>query len=38
MNLVSTNSFLSTTSDYEAALAFAGDGNVDHDSVSIVRI
>ena len=28
-NLVSTNSFLSTTNDYEAALFFAGAGNVD---------
>ena len=27
--LVSNNSFLSTTSDYEAALSFAGNGNVD---------
>ncbi|CAF0929961.1 unnamed protein product [Rotaria sp. Silwood1] len=35
-NLVSTNSFLSTTSDYEAACFFAGDGSVDQDDVSVI--
>ncbi|CAF3799074.1 unnamed protein product [Rotaria sordida] len=35
-NLVSTNSFLSTTNDYEAACFFAGDGNVDRDYVSVI--
>ncbi|CAF1466090.1 unnamed protein product [Rotaria sordida] len=35
-NLVSTNSFLSATSDYEAACFFAGDGNVDRDYVSVI--
>jgi hypothetical protein len=35
-NLVSTNSFLSTTTDYEAALFFAGDGNVEENSVSAI--
>ncbi|CAF1447726.1 unnamed protein product [Rotaria sordida] len=35
-NLVSTNSFLSTTNDYEAARFFAGDGNVDRDYVSVI--
>lgn len=35
-NLVSTNSFLSTTSDIEAARFFAGDGNTDQNSVSVI--
>ncbi|CAF3172326.1 unnamed protein product [Rotaria sp. Silwood2] len=35
-NLVSTNSFLSTTSDYVAACFFAGDGNLDKDHVSVI--
>ncbi|CAF4122173.1 unnamed protein product, partial [Rotaria magnacalcarata] len=35
-NLVSANSFLSTTSDYVAACFFAGDGNVDQDHVSVI--
>ncbi|CAF4325883.1 unnamed protein product, partial [Rotaria sordida] len=35
-NLVSTNSFLSTTNDYEAACFFAGNGNVDRDYVSVI--
>ncbi|CAF1217907.1 unnamed protein product [Adineta ricciae] len=35
-HLVSTNTFLSTTSDYEAALAFSGDGNVEENSISVI--
>jgi hypothetical protein len=36
-NLVSTNTFLSTTSDYEAALFFSGDGNdVEENFVSVI--
>jgi hypothetical protein len=35
-NLISTNSFLLTTSDYEAALMFAGDGNIKHDDISVI--
>ncbi|CAF1217813.1 unnamed protein product [Adineta ricciae] len=34
--LVSTNTFLSTTSDYEAALAFSGDGNEEGNSISVI--
>jgi hypothetical protein len=36
-NLVSTNTFLSTTSDYEAALSFSGDGNdVEENFISVI--
>jgi hypothetical protein len=35
-NFVSTNSFLSTTRDYEAALFFAGEGKVDDPQVSVI--
>ncbi|CAF1357733.1 unnamed protein product [Adineta steineri] len=35
-NLVSTDTFLSTTSDYEAALSFSGDGNVEDNYVSVI--
>jgi hypothetical protein len=35
-NLVSTNSFLSTTRDYNAALFFAGEGKVEDPRVSVI--
>ena len=35
-DFLSTSSFLSTTSDYQAALFFAGDGNVDENFVSVI--
>jgi hypothetical protein len=35
-NLVSMNTFLSTTSDEQAALYFAGDGNIDDNFVSVM--
>jgi hypothetical protein len=35
-NFVSTNSFLSTTRDYQAALFFSGEGNVEDSQVSVV--
>ncbi|CAF4220532.1 unnamed protein product [Adineta steineri] len=35
-NLVSTDTFLSTTSNYEAALSFSGDGNVEDNYVSVI--
>jgi hypothetical protein len=35
-NLVSMNTFLSTTSDYQAALYFSGDGNIDENYVSVI--
>lgn len=35
-NLVSINSFLSTTQDYQAALFFAGEGKVEDPEVSVI--
>lgn len=35
-NLVSTNSFLSTTRDYQAALFFAGEGKIEDPEVSVI--
>ncbi|UJR11682.1 hypothetical protein I4U23_015863 [Adineta vaga] len=37
-DLVSTNTFLSTTHDYEAALSFSGDGNVEENDVSVIYL
>ena len=35
-NYVSTNSFLSTTSDYQAVLFFAGDGQTEDPEISVI--